>query len=481
MIGTLSGCGSKLASTCSMPARSRRSRPCRRCRRSTSQCRRRARLQRVEPVVIGPRGDDLVVIIRPGIEVVVIGGEPGLREARRLRGVQHAERDAGLHAERAHAAHHVEHGVEFRAVAHIAPGGAHAEAVGAGLLARAPRPPAPPRLHHMHAVEMHFLVMRRLRAIAAILRAAAGLDAQQAGLLESAPREIRDGRHLPARSDRAGQIVDRDDLLERPVVPGEAAVMGHAFAFGGQTTTAPRATACGRQNGPCAAFWQSRPPRPREAALMPEAAGIALQLRRALRNARQCASLDGVGARPLFSRIRHASAHCDIPALALFFTIGRPFAGIICLILQVTLIGWIPAALWAVYALSQYRTDEKIRMRSRLALTGIWALFAPERINMLDDAVAAAAQIFRRRFASSVQDAGSRLSRCSSSPGSALKSSSLRRWRCRSPRHILGSRRLCRHRRRRPLRRPRLSRVRRSPSWSRIFLRRSRPSCRSRN
>jgi len=44
-----------------------------------------------------------------------------------------------------------------------------------------------------------------------------------------------------------------------------------------------------------------------------------------------------------------------------FFTIGRPVAGIVCLILQVTLIGWIPAAIWAVYALSQWNTDQKIR------------------------------------------------------------------------------------------------------------------------
>ncbi|MDO4904002.1 MAG: YqaE/Pmp3 family membrane protein [Lautropia sp.] len=43
-----------------------------------------------------------------------------------------------------------------------------------------------------------------------------------------------------------------------------------------------------------------------------------------------------------------------------FFTIGRPFAGIFCLILMVTLFGWIPAAIWAVYALSQYKTDKKI-------------------------------------------------------------------------------------------------------------------------
>lgn len=44
-----------------------------------------------------------------------------------------------------------------------------------------------------------------------------------------------------------------------------------------------------------------------------------------------------------------------------FFTIGRPLSGIICLILQITIIGWIPAALWAVYALSQFNTDKKIR------------------------------------------------------------------------------------------------------------------------
>ena len=43
-----------------------------------------------------------------------------------------------------------------------------------------------------------------------------------------------------------------------------------------------------------------------------------------------------------------------------FFTIGRPVAGIICLILQITILGWIPATIWAVYALSQYKTDQKI-------------------------------------------------------------------------------------------------------------------------
>ena len=43
-----------------------------------------------------------------------------------------------------------------------------------------------------------------------------------------------------------------------------------------------------------------------------------------------------------------------------FFTIDKPVSGIVCLILQLTLIGWIPATIWAVYALGQYKTDKKI-------------------------------------------------------------------------------------------------------------------------
>lgn len=44
-----------------------------------------------------------------------------------------------------------------------------------------------------------------------------------------------------------------------------------------------------------------------------------------------------------------------------FFTIGRPIAGIICLLLQVTILGWLPATIWAIYALGQYKTDKKIK------------------------------------------------------------------------------------------------------------------------
>jgi uncharacterized membrane protein YqaE (UPF0057 family) len=44
-----------------------------------------------------------------------------------------------------------------------------------------------------------------------------------------------------------------------------------------------------------------------------------------------------------------------------FFTIGRPIAGLVCLLLQITLIGWLPATIWAVYSLGQFKTDEKIK------------------------------------------------------------------------------------------------------------------------
>ena len=44
---------------------------------------------------------------------------------------------------------------------------------------------------------------------------------------------------------------------------------------------------------------------------------------------------------------------------ATFFTIGRPIACLACFLLQITLIGWLPATIWVVYALSRdrHKTD----------------------------------------------------------------------------------------------------------------------------
>jgi len=47
-----------------------------------------------------------------------------------------------------------------------------------------------------------------------------------------------------------------------------------------------------------------------------------------------------------------------IPALS-FILRGKVFQGIICIILQITMIGWLPAALWAVLSLNNSRAEKR--------------------------------------------------------------------------------------------------------------------------
>ena len=42
-----------------------------------------------------------------------------------------------------------------------------------------------------------------------------------------------------------------------------------------------------------------------------------------------------------------------------FFTMGKPIQGIICLVLQITMIGWIPATLWAFMSIGGYNADKR--------------------------------------------------------------------------------------------------------------------------
>jgi uncharacterized membrane protein YqaE (UPF0057 family) len=37
-----------------------------------------------------------------------------------------------------------------------------------------------------------------------------------------------------------------------------------------------------------------------------------------------------------------------------FFTMGKVIQGIICLVLQITVIGWLPATIWAFMSISDY-------------------------------------------------------------------------------------------------------------------------------
>jgi uncharacterized membrane protein YqaE (UPF0057 family) len=42
-----------------------------------------------------------------------------------------------------------------------------------------------------------------------------------------------------------------------------------------------------------------------------------------------------------------------------FLLRGKLLSGILCLILQITLIGWLPAAIWAVLSLQNSRADRR--------------------------------------------------------------------------------------------------------------------------
>lgn len=54
-----------------------------------------------------------------------------------------------------------------------------------------------------------------------------------------------------------------------------------------------------------------------------------------------------------------------LPWLALLLR-GRPFQGILCLILQITVIGWLPAAVWAVIVVNN---DNQERRHNELIKT----------------------------------------------------------------------------------------------------------------
>lgn len=47
-----------------------------------------------------------------------------------------------------------------------------------------------------------------------------------------------------------------------------------------------------------------------------------------------------------------------VPFLSFFFR-GKIISAIVCLVLQITLIGWAPAAFWAVMSLNNARADRR--------------------------------------------------------------------------------------------------------------------------
>lgn len=44
-----------------------------------------------------------------------------------------------------------------------------------------------------------------------------------------------------------------------------------------------------------------------------------------------------------------------------FLVRGKIFSGIFCLILQITLIGWLPASIWAVVSLNNSKNEKRLK------------------------------------------------------------------------------------------------------------------------
>ena len=178
-------------------------------------------IERVETILIGPRGDDLAVILGRGIEIMVVVVEAGLFKPLRLRRLEHAERDAGFQTHRLHALDHGANLVEI-AVLRRTPSRTHTKARRAAFLGRT-------RFGH-NGFDRHQLlgfdagvVLRRLRAIGAVFRAATGLDRQQGrdlhlGRIEILPVDLGGAEH----QFRERQREQRPDLLAGPVVPQQA-------------------------------------------------------------------------------------------------------------------------------------------------------------------------------------------------------------------------------------------------------------------
>jgi uncharacterized membrane protein YqaE (UPF0057 family) len=47
-----------------------------------------------------------------------------------------------------------------------------------------------------------------------------------------------------------------------------------------------------------------------------------------------------------------------LPPLAILMC-GKPFQAILALILQITILGWIPAAIWAILVVNSYQADQR--------------------------------------------------------------------------------------------------------------------------
>ncbi|MNM92233.1 hypothetical protein D3C81_1045580 [compost metagenome] len=173
--------------------------------------------QRVQAVLVLAGMDDGVVVIRRGVQIVVVVVQPGFLERLRLVAFEHAQGGAGFQAQCLHFLDHRRHLGDV-AVLGRTPRRAHAEARGAGLLGRAGAGDHAVGVHQLLRVHAGVIALS-LRAVGTVFRATAGLDREQGGDLDFCRIEM-----LPVCAGSAvqqfgeGQIEQGLQLFAFPVV-----------------------------------------------------------------------------------------------------------------------------------------------------------------------------------------------------------------------------------------------------------------------
>lgn len=184
-------------------------------------------LQRVQPFLVGARRDDPAVELGARVKVVIVCRQACLGQPVCLLLIEHAKRATRLHPQGPDATNHLDNPFEFVTFGGFAPRRAHAEACSAlGL-----------RLSRL--VKRVFdtqeglaldagLVMRGLRAIGAVFRAVAGLDAQERAALDGTGVVMCPMDGLGAVEQIGeGKVVNLTDLVARPVVTDHLAPLSN--------------------------------------------------------------------------------------------------------------------------------------------------------------------------------------------------------------------------------------------------------------
>lgn len=163
----------------------------------------------LQPVVKRVSGDDVGVVLRAGVDVVVISGYAGFAKSAGGIGAQVAQGYAYFHAQLAYLANGLQYGFEARvAIAHALPGGAHAKAGTAGLGGAAGDGHDFGGGHEALGLNA-CIIAGALGAVAAILATAAGFDAEQGAQLH-----LGFGPVFLVHSARAVQELEEREVIE---------------------------------------------------------------------------------------------------------------------------------------------------------------------------------------------------------------------------------------------------------------------------